>query len=115
VLWTDWHFCLGRFPLLDRIDYIDHTVALMERERVRPVRLTLEEIHVIWLARPPRCGIPEPRWFHRTEAACSSSRCRLEIAVSPSVSLVKEDRRRLVALGGQLIGDVTEIAWPTST
>ena len=29
---------------LDRIDYIDHTVALMERERVRPVRPTLEEM-----------------------------------------------------------------------
>jgi predicted nucleotidyltransferase len=44
VFWTDRHFCLGRFPLLDRIDYIDHAVALMERERVRPVRPTLEEV-----------------------------------------------------------------------
>src|ERR1700733_2079547 len=38
VFWTDRHFCIGRFPPLDRIDYIDHAVALMERECVRPVR-----------------------------------------------------------------------------
>jgi hypothetical protein len=44
VFWTDRHFSLGRFPLLDRIDYIDHSIALMERERVRPVRPALEEI-----------------------------------------------------------------------
>jgi predicted nucleotidyltransferase len=44
VFWTDRHFSLGRFPPLDRIDYIDHAVVLAERERVRPVRPTLEEI-----------------------------------------------------------------------
>jgi hypothetical protein len=31
VFWTDRHFKLGRFPPLDRIDYIDHAVVLMER------------------------------------------------------------------------------------
>ncbi len=45
VFWTDRHFSLGRFPPLDRIDYLDHAVALMERERARPARPTLEEIH----------------------------------------------------------------------
>ena len=44
VFWTDRHFGLGRFPPLDRIDYIDHAVILMERECMRPVRPTLEEI-----------------------------------------------------------------------
>jgi hypothetical protein len=44
VFWTDRHFSLGRFPPLDRIDYVDHAVVLAERERVRPVRPTLEEI-----------------------------------------------------------------------
>jgi predicted nucleotidyltransferase len=44
VFWTDRHFSLGRFPTLDRIDYLDHAVVLMERERVRPVRPALEEI-----------------------------------------------------------------------
>lgn len=44
VFWTDQHFSLGRFPPLDRIDYLDHAVTLMERERVLPARPALEEI-----------------------------------------------------------------------
>src|SRR2546423_586001 len=44
VFWTDRHFNLGRFFPLDRIDYLDHAVVLLERERVRPLRPTLEEI-----------------------------------------------------------------------
>jgi hypothetical protein len=44
VFWADRHFSIGRFPPLDRVDYLDHAVALMERERVRPARPTLEEI-----------------------------------------------------------------------
>jgi predicted nucleotidyltransferase len=44
VFWADRHFELGRFPPLDRIDYIDNAVVLIERERVQPTRPTLEEI-----------------------------------------------------------------------
>jgi predicted nucleotidyltransferase len=44
VFWADRYFNLGRFPPLDRIDYLDHAVALMERERVRPGRPAVEEI-----------------------------------------------------------------------
>ena len=44
IFWTDRNFLLGRFPPLDRIDYLDYAVALMERECVRPARPTLEEI-----------------------------------------------------------------------
>jgi hypothetical protein len=44
VFWADRHFGVGRFPPLDRIDFIDHAVMLMERECVRPVRPALEEI-----------------------------------------------------------------------
>jgi hypothetical protein len=44
VFWADRHFGLGRFPPLDCIDYLDHAVALTERECVRPVRPALEEI-----------------------------------------------------------------------
>jgi hypothetical protein len=44
VFWADRRFSLGRFPPLDRIDYLDHAVALMERQRARPVRPSLEEI-----------------------------------------------------------------------
>ena len=46
VFWTDRHFLLGRFPPLDRIDYLDHAVVLMERECVRPARPTLDEIRL---------------------------------------------------------------------
>src|SRR5580700_9078758 len=45
IFWTDRHFSFGRFPPLDRIDYLDHAVALLERECARPARPTLEEIH----------------------------------------------------------------------
>lgn len=44
VFWTDRSFALGRFPPLDRIDYLDHAVVLMERERLRPARPTLDEV-----------------------------------------------------------------------
>jgi predicted nucleotidyltransferase len=44
VFWADRHFSIGRFPPLDRVDYLDHGVALVERECVRPARPTLEEI-----------------------------------------------------------------------
>ena len=44
VFWTDRHFSVGRFPPLDRIDYLDHAAVLVEQERVRPVPPALEEI-----------------------------------------------------------------------
>jgi len=44
IFWTNRHFSLGRFPPLDRIDYLDHAVVLMERERLRPVRPALEDV-----------------------------------------------------------------------
>jgi predicted nucleotidyltransferase len=44
IFWSDRHFALGRFPPLDRVDYLDHAVALVESERLRPPRPTLEEI-----------------------------------------------------------------------
>jgi len=44
VFWTDRYFSRGRFPPLDRVDYLDHAVVLMECESVRPARPSLEEI-----------------------------------------------------------------------
>jgi hypothetical protein len=44
LFWTDRHFVRGRFPLPDRIDYLDHAVAVTERERVRPERPALADI-----------------------------------------------------------------------
>ncbi len=44
VFWTDRRFSLGRFPPLDRVDYLDHAVALVEHYRVQPTRPSHEEI-----------------------------------------------------------------------
>jgi hypothetical protein len=60
VFWADRHFGVGRFPLLDRIDYLDHARPLLERESVRPARPSLAEI------RNYLAGAPLARW---TEAA----------------------------------------------
>ena len=37
---------MGRFPPLDRVDYLDRAVVLIERERALPVRPTPDEIRV---------------------------------------------------------------------
>ena len=44
LFWTDRHFAIGRFPPLDRADYLDHAVTLAEREHVVPERPTLSEV-----------------------------------------------------------------------
>jgi hypothetical protein len=46
VFWADRHFTTGRLPPLDRADYLDHAIAISERERVRPARPTLHEIRI---------------------------------------------------------------------
>jgi predicted nucleotidyltransferase len=59
VFWTDRQFSHGRFPPLDRVDYLDHAVALLERERVRPARPTIGEI------RDYLRGAPFTNWAKR--------------------------------------------------
>ncbi len=44
LFWADRRFSIGRFPPLDRVDLVDHAVALVERERVRPPRPTLSDV-----------------------------------------------------------------------
>jgi predicted nucleotidyltransferase len=44
IFWSNRQFSIGRFPPLDRVDYLDHAVALIERERVNPIRPTLQDI-----------------------------------------------------------------------
>jgi predicted nucleotidyltransferase len=61
IFWTDRSFAVGRFPILDRIDYLDHAVLLMERERITPQRPPLAEVRA-YLA-----GSPFGHW--RNEAA----------------------------------------------
>jgi predicted nucleotidyltransferase len=54
VFWTDRHFSGGRFPPLDRVDYLDHAVRLFERERILPRRPELGEIRSYLAAEPFR-------------------------------------------------------------
>lgn len=56
VFWTDRHFSLGRFSLLDRVDYLDHALALMEHHRVRATGPSHDEI------RPYLADAPFANW-----------------------------------------------------
>ena len=44
LFWADQLFSVGRFPPLDRVDFLDHAVALVERERIRPERPSIDDI-----------------------------------------------------------------------
>jgi hypothetical protein len=68
VFWADRYFSLGRFPLLDRIDYLDHAVALIERERVRPARPTSQEI------RDYLRGAPFTNWADRARSFAAAEK-----------------------------------------
>jgi len=68
VFWTDRHFKLGRFPPLDRVDYIDHTVVLIEREHVQPIRPALEEIRHYLSGAPFANWTEQARRFATAEA-----------------------------------------------
>jgi hypothetical protein len=52
IFWTDRNFAIGRFPPLDRADYLDHAVALVERDRVVPPRPGLEDVRAYLTGAP---------------------------------------------------------------
>lgn len=56
IFWTDRTFSAGRFPPLDRVDYLDHGLTLIEHERIVPARPGLAEI------RRYLCGKPFEGW-----------------------------------------------------
>lgn len=74
VFWTDRDFSVGRFPPLDRIDYLDHAVVLAERERVRPVRPTLDEIRDYLRGAPFTLWAEAARRFAAAETLAVSDR-----------------------------------------
>ena len=61
IFWSDRVFSIGRFPPLDRADYLDHAVTLMEREHVVPARPMLEEV------RRYLAGAPFGNWANACE------------------------------------------------
>ncbi len=44
LFWADRGFNIGRFPPLDRLDYLDYAQPLIERERAQPPRPSLDEV-----------------------------------------------------------------------
>lgn len=67
VFWADRQFSHGRFPPLDRVDFIDHGVVLVERERVRPVRPVLDEIRDYLRGTPYASWVEDARSFAAAE------------------------------------------------
>ncbi len=61
IFWTDRTFSAGRFPPLDRADYLDHGVALIERERVTPPRPGLAEVRAYLTGKPFEAWRRAPR------------------------------------------------------
>jgi hypothetical protein len=66
VFFTDRGFNGGRFPPLDRADYLDHAVPVIERERIAPSRPSLDEV------RGYLAGAPFTNWIQSTEAFAAS-------------------------------------------
>jgi predicted nucleotidyltransferase len=52
IFWTDRTFSAGRFPPLDRADYLDHGIALVERERITPARPGLADVRSYLTGKP---------------------------------------------------------------
>ena len=52
LFWADRGFTIGRFPTLDRLDYLDHAEPLIEREHVVPSRPDREEVRAYLRGQP---------------------------------------------------------------
>jgi len=52
LFWSDRSFTIGRFPPLDRLDYLDHAQPLIEREHVAPPRPSREDVRVYLRGQP---------------------------------------------------------------
>jgi hypothetical protein len=66
VFFTGRDFKGGRFPPLDRADYLDHAVPLIERERIVPSPPSLDEV------RGYLVGTPFTNWIHSAEVFAAS-------------------------------------------
>jgi predicted nucleotidyltransferase len=80
VFWSDRAFTMGRFPPLDRADYIDHAIVLTERERVPPVRPTLDEIRVYLRGAPFTNWTENAHRFAAMEVLTLDARCNPDLA-----------------------------------
>lgn len=67
VFWANRGFGIGQFPPLDRIDYLDCPVVLMEQEHVRPARPALDEIRIYLRGTPFSNWIANAKRFAASE------------------------------------------------
>jgi len=74
IFWADRHFGLGRFPPLDRVDYLDHAVVLAERESVRPAPPSPDEIRRYLTGAPFADWAERARQFAASEALAPKDR-----------------------------------------
>ena len=72
LFWSDRRFSAGRFPPLDRVDYLDHAVALVEREPVRPERPSVDDIRAYLR------GAPFANWAERAARFATLDRLEAE-------------------------------------
>jgi predicted nucleotidyltransferase len=69
LFWSDRGFTVGRFPPLDRVDYLDHAVPLAERERVNPQRPSRDDIRLYLRGAPFAAWGEQCRKFAAAAAA----------------------------------------------
>jgi hypothetical protein len=68
LFWTDETFSVGRFPPLDRLDYLDHAVTLFERRRVEPARPSRAEVRAYLAGEPFQNWTQQVNRFSTIEA-----------------------------------------------
>jgi hypothetical protein len=64
LFWANQDFSAGRFPPLDRVDYIDHAVPLLESRRMYPTRPTLAQIRFYLSGEPFQNWSEEVQFFN---------------------------------------------------
>jgi hypothetical protein len=109
LFWSDRAFSMGRFPPLDRVDYLDHAQALAERERVRPPRPSLAEIRTYLRGQPFESWRDASRKFATAETLSPADhkpfiRCLLypaRLMLSWSTGRMDSNDAAVVSLGGE--------------
>jgi hypothetical protein len=76
LFWADRGFTKGRFPPLDRMDYLDHAAPLAERVRVEPPRPALQDIRAYLRGQPISSFAELSRKFASAEALAPADRKR---------------------------------------
>ena len=68
LFWADETFSAGRFPPLDRLDYLDHAAPLLERRRVEPPRPSHAEVRAYLAGEPFQSWTQQVSRFSALEA-----------------------------------------------